>query len=116
MGLSKTGTHSLGTALTSMGYKNIHMDHSFTPHLAHDGNVNVTALLLYYYHHSTPQFDFSHRYDGVDSVESLPTAFYYTEMLEQYPTAKFVLTTRAKDDWYLYDMLSSSIFVFCLLC
>ena len=39
VGLSKTGTHSLGTALSAMGYKNIHMDHAFTPHLAHDGKV-----------------------------------------------------------------------------
>jgi hypothetical protein len=40
------------------------------------------------------------RYDTVDAVEDIPTAFYYESMLQQYPEAKFILTVRDEEDWF----------------
>jgi hypothetical protein len=93
VGLSKTGSTSLGAALTQLGYRNIHTDQAFAPFLSSPGVFNFTG-----------------RYDHVDSVEDLPTAFYFEEMLNQYPNAKFILTVRDADEWYAsfslhqYDM------------
>ena len=39
------------------------------------------------------------RYDDVDAVEDLPTAYYYEQMLQVYPSAKFILTVRDEKDW-----------------
>ena len=83
MGLSKTGSTSLGAALESLGLNNVHNDRSLVPVLFPEG-----------------RYDFHHRYDEVDAVEDLPTAAYYKEMLEAYPTAKFVLTVRDTESWY----------------
>jgi hypothetical protein len=41
------------------------------------------------------------RYDHLDAVEDIPTAFYYKEMLEQYPNSSFILTLRNPEDWYV---------------
>ena len=41
------------------------------------------------------------RYDDVDAVEDIPTAFYYEEMLRAYPNASFILTVREEEAWYL---------------
>jgi hypothetical protein len=62
-------------------FSNIHNDRSFAPFLHED-------------------FDFAGRYDHVDSVEDLPTAFYFEEMLQQYSDAKFILTVREPEEWY----------------
>ena len=39
VGLSKTGTTSLGVALESLGYRNIHNDRGCVPFLFEDGAV-----------------------------------------------------------------------------
>jgi len=83
VGLSKTGSTSLGKALEMLGYKNIHNDRAFVPFLYPEGQYNFTG-----------------RYDHVDAVEDLPTAMYYEQMLHEYPNARFVLTVRDAEAWY----------------
>jgi hypothetical protein len=84
LGLSKTGTTTLGAALTQLGYENVHFDPNLVPFLFEDRHA----------------YNFSHRYDSVDSVEDLPVALYYEEMLREYPNARFVLTIRDPAAWY----------------
>ena len=45
-------------------------------------------------------FIFAGRYDHVDSVEDIPTAFYYEQMMAAYPNASFILTIRDDESWY----------------
>ena len=40
------------------------------------------------------------RYDDVDFVTDLPTAFFYREFLEAYPRGKAILTVRDIDSWW----------------
>jgi hypothetical protein len=81
VGLSKTGTTSLGEALRLLNLNNLHNDRTFLPFLYEN-------------------YDFNGRYDHLDAVEDLPTAAYYEQMLKAYPDAKFILTTRETDKWY----------------
>jgi hypothetical protein len=82
MGLSKTGTSSLATALRQLGHRNIHMDRKLLAYLYPERKVT-----------------FEHMYDHVDSVEDLPSALYPEELLAAYPDALFVLTVREPDLW-----------------
>jgi hypothetical protein len=43
VGLSKTGTTSLGLAFEQLGLRNLHMDRSFIPFLSSTGNYNFTG-------------------------------------------------------------------------
>ena len=84
-GLSKTGTTSLASALTSLGYHNVHNDaHAFLPHM----------------YSNRQAYNYRRHYGGVDSVEDLPTSFWFGEMLSVYPSALFVHTIRDPDEWY----------------
>ena len=78
VGLSKTGTTSLGNALEMLGYRNIHNDRAFVPFLSSSPLSNTHA------------FNFS-RYDNVDAVEDIPTAFYYNEMMQVNLNSSFSL-------------------------
>ncbi len=68
IGLSKTGTTSLGAALVQLGYRNLHNDRSLVAFLYPDRAVNMSG-----------------RYDDLDAVEDLPVALYYKELLVAYP-------------------------------
>lgn len=82
LGLSQTGTASLGGAFEKLGFKNIHNDNRLVQFL-------------------NPVSNFSWRiYDNVNSVEDLPTALYYKEVAAAYPNSKFVLTIRSEQAWF----------------
>lgn len=84
VGLSKTGTVSLHTALRILGLKTLHYD-------THRLNRVLNGL------DSSPNFRV---YDDVDAVTDLPAAAFYDELLEAYPQAKAVLTIRDVDAWW----------------
>jgi hypothetical protein len=48
---------------------------------------------------STPRPDFR-RYDDVDAVVDLPSAWFFEELLDAYPEAKCILTVRDEDSWW----------------
>jgi sulfotransferase family protein len=82
-GLSRTGTLSLSLALKELGLRTLH----WCPERLSDVIAGRTAH---------PDF---RRYDDVDAVTDLPAALFYYELLEAYPEAKCILTTRAEDAW-----------------
>ena len=84
VGLGRTGTLSLHRAFQILRFKSIHYD-----------QVRLTDIL----DGSNPHPNFR-RYDDVDAVTDIPTAFFYREILEAYPECKAVLTVRDVESWW----------------
>lgn len=88
LGLSKTGTTSVGNALALLGYKRIGWKDIRSRHLVHTYlNGDLSALI-----EQTHYFD---------AFEDLPWPYIYREMAEMYPDAKFVLTLRKDEETWL---------------
>jgi hypothetical protein len=87
IGLSKTGTTSIGDALarlcfSRLGWEDIRSRFLFRSYLK--GDISPFVSLTHYY----------------DAFEDLPWALVYQDMARIYPDAKFILTLRGKDeDW-----------------
>ena len=106
-GLSKTGTTSLAAALTELGYDTIHTDAAYIPIMLSPRTVRhaVHAALSIATTHTRQAFDYRGLYDrvvvdAVTAAADLPTALFYTELLQAYPSAKLVLTVRDTESWY----------------
>jgi hypothetical protein len=84
VGLSKTGTTSLHRAMIILGFSSFHYDTERLNDVLDGSNAK-------------PDF---RRYDDVDAVTDLPTAYFYDELLIAYPTCKCVLTIRNEDAWW----------------
>jgi hypothetical protein len=84
VGLGRTGTMSLTVALRRLGFRTMHYD-----------RVRLNDIL----DGSNPNPDFR-RYDDLDAVTDIPSAYFYRELLEAYPEAKAILTVRDVDDWW----------------
>ncbi|MBA3570167.1 MAG: hypothetical protein H0W28_12725 [Pyrinomonadaceae bacterium] len=85
VGFSRTGTSSLHSALQMLGFTSIHHD-----------TIRLNDVL----DGSNARPDFR-RYDDVDAVLDLPTAYFYSEIIAAYPNCKCVLTIRDIEDWWL---------------
>lgn len=83
VGLSRTGTTTLATYFHSLGLKVLHFDYSLL-----GINYNFSAQ------------DFVGKYDDVDVVFDLPTAFYYKNLINNYPNSLFISTYRDADSWF----------------
>ena len=88
IGLSKTGTTSVGNALALLGYKRLGWKDIRSRHLVHTFIHGDLAALI----------DQTHYFDA---FEDLPWPFAYREMAEMYPDSKFVLTLRKDDQTWL---------------
>jgi Sulfotransferase domain len=84
VGLGRTGTLSLHRAFQILQFKSIHYD-----------QIRLTDILDG--SNSHPNF---RRYDDVDAVTDIPTAYFYREILEAYPECKAVLTVRDVGSWW----------------
>ncbi len=84
VGLSRTGTRTLYRALQILGLKCIHYD---TNRL----NDILTGT------NTSPDF---RRYDDIDAVTDIPSAYFYRELLEAYPECKAILTIRDINAWW----------------
>jgi hypothetical protein len=84
VGLGRTGTLSLHRAFQLLGLKSLHYDQVRLRDIVDGSN-------------SHPNF---RRYDDVDAVTDIPTAYFYRELLETYPECKAVLTVRDVDSWW----------------
>ena len=82
IGFHKTGTSSLGTALTTLGYRVAGAQR------VHDRNVGRDALAT--------AVDLVPRYDA---FQDNPWPLLYEEMDERYPGSRFILTVRPTDAW-----------------
>jgi hypothetical protein len=84
VGLSRTGTMSLTLALRQLGLRAMHYD-----------RVRLNDIL----DGSNPNPDFR-RYDDVDAVTDIPSAYFYRELLEAYPESRAILTVRDVEGWW----------------
>ena len=84
VGLSKTGTTSLHRALQLLNLKCIHHDQSRLNDILDGSNPN-------------PDF---RRYDDLDAVTDIPSAYFFHEILDAYPESKAILTIRDIDAWW----------------
>jgi hypothetical protein len=84
VGLSRTGTMSLTLALRRLGFTAMHYD-----------RVRLNDVL----DGSNPNPDFR-RYDDIDAVTDIPSAYFYRELLEAYPESKAILTVRDVEGWW----------------
>lgn len=83
IGLSRTGTLSLAAALDILGWKTIHFPHDRrTFEQLRRGDLDLDIL---------------HTYNAVCDTPIVP---YFTQLSWRHPTAKFILTTREKEDWH----------------
>ena len=91
IGLSKTGTTSIGDALALLRYKRLGWKDIRSKHLVHTwANGDYDALV-----DQTRFFD---------AFEDLPWPRMYQEMAEMYPDAKFVLSLRKNEQAWLESM------------
>src|SRR5205814_2252017 len=74
IGLSRTGTFSLGVALSYLGFK--------TAHFTHGGRLIDSRAIR-----------------ECDALLDTPIACRYPELLRKYPTARFIYTVRDKASW-----------------
>jgi Sulfotransferase domain len=84
VGLGRTGTLSLHRAFEILHFKSIHFDQIRLRDVLDGSNTR-------------PSF---RRYDDVDAVTDIPTAYFYREILEAYPDCKAVLTVRDVESWW----------------
>ncbi|KAK5104835.1 hypothetical protein LTR62_003148 [Meristemomyces frigidus] len=91
IGLSKTGTSSIGDALALVGYKRLGWKDIRSRHLVHTwANGDFAALV-----------DQTRYYDA---FEDLPWPYMYRHLAELYPDAKFILSLRRDEQTWLRSM------------
>lgn len=76
IGLSKTGTTSLTSALSMLGYSAAHWSNPYTSELLDDRD-----LLLF------------------DALSDTPITWQFRRLEEEFPDARFIFTSRPLDDW-----------------
>lgn len=82
IGLSRTGTKSLTSALYTLGIRAIHYpDDETTLRELMEGNCHFSVLK---------------KYDGITDITVVP---YYAQLDQQFPNSKFILTIRDKQSW-----------------
>jgi hypothetical protein len=82
IGLSRTGTKSLTSALLTLGFKAIHYpDDETTLRELTTGHYDLTVLKYF------------------DAITDITVAAFYPQLDRQFPNSKFILTIRDKDDW-----------------
>jgi hypothetical protein len=90
-GIGRTGTHSLKLAINRLGFGPCH----HMEEVLHNRPVQVdlwaTAV--------AGRPDWRAIYDGYQSAVDWPTAGFFRELAEVYPSAKFILTHRSPQSW-----------------
>ena len=81
IGLSRTGTTSLNSALRLLGYKTLHYP-------GDEGTLNTLLA-------GRADFPCLQSYDGITDI----TAYNYRELDRLYPNSKFILTVRDEASW-----------------
>ncbi len=89
-GLGRTGTNSLKLAIEHLGLGPCHHMEDVPDHL---DQVPLWSAAM----GGSPDWDAIYR--GYASAVDWPTAAFFRELVDVYPSAKFVLTLRRKDSW-----------------
>ena len=99
-GWGRTGTESLKIALEELGFDRCY--HGFD--LFNDGR----KLQFWKELGATGTTDFEALFNGYQACVDFPAAYYYRQLLKQYPEAKIILTVRDPSKWY--DSAANTIF------
>jgi hypothetical protein len=91
LGLGRTGTYSLKTALEHLGFGPCH-------HMERVAQNMPVQLRLWNELLKNPT-NFESAYEGMQSAVDWPTSAFYKELYQHYPNAKFILTHRSKESW-----------------
>ncbi|CAK8680134.1 uncharacterized protein LOC143463427 [Clavelina lepadiformis] len=91
-GYSKTGTKSMVVALNQLGY-NVY---DFFDHFWYHGDKWEKIFSS----SGGSIDDFKEMYQSVDAVTDCPPNIFWEEILQAFPDAKVILTTRDEDKWY----------------
>ena len=91
LGLGRTGTYSLKTALETLQLGPCHHMERVAQ------NMPVQLPLWNEALNQTPNF--AAIYEGLQSAVDWPTAAFYQELYAAYPKARFILTHRSKESW-----------------
>jgi hypothetical protein len=100
VGVGRTGTHSLKTAINKLGFGPCHHMEEVLQNMpsqvplwsaAENGNADWRAI-----------------YNDYKSAVDWPTACFFRELLKEYPSAKFILTQRSPENWA--DSFGSTIY------
>jgi len=91
LGLGRTGTYSLKTALEQLQLGPCH-------HMERVAQNIPVQLPLWNEVLNNPT-NFEAVYQGMQSAVDWPTAAFYKELYTKYPNAKFILTHRSKESW-----------------
>lgn len=91
-GWGRTGTESLKIALEQLGFDRCY--HGFD--LFNDGR----KLQYWKQLRVEGKTDFDALFKGYRAAVDFPSAYYYRELLQQYPEAKVILTVRDASKWY----------------
>lgn len=99
-GFGRTGTHSLKLALEELNYKAFHtmemLENSAVLEMWYDAIFSQSQAAL-----GSPDFDMITA-QGYTASTDLPVALYYETLVNKYPDAKFILTTRSTDEaWFV---------------
>jgi hypothetical protein len=92
VGMGRTGTLSIKMALETLGFGPCH----------HMANVisNPEQLALWRAAAAGDLPDWDKAYVGFRSAVDWPTAYYWRELSEHYPSTQIVLTVRSPESWY----------------
>jgi sulfotransferase family protein len=99
-GWGRTGTESLKMALEQLGFDRCY--HGFD--LMNDGR----KLQYWKQLHKERKTDYGALFNGYVAAVDTPAAYYYQELMREYPEAKVILTVRDAAKWY--DSAANTIF------
>lgn len=91
VGVGRTGTYSLKLAINQLGLGPCHHMEEVLHNMPDQVPLWSNAV--------AGEPDWTRIYDGYDSAVDWPTACFYRELLAEFPSAKFVLTTRDPARW-----------------
>ncbi|CAK8677511.1 uncharacterized protein LOC143447244 [Clavelina lepadiformis] len=105
-GFVKTGTKTMVVALSELGY-NVY---DFMDHFWYHGDKWAKILSS----SGGSIEDFKEMYQSVDAVTDAPPNLFWEEILQAFPDAKVILTSRDEDSWYKslctqFQVLNSNI-------
>jgi len=100
VGVGRTGTHSLKTAINELGLGPCHHMENVLQNMPEQVPLWSAAV------NGSP--DWQAIYSGYGSAVDWPTACFYRELLQEFPSAKFVLTHRSPESWA--DSFGSTIY------
>lgn len=90
-GVGRTGTYSLKLAINQLGFGPCH-------HME-EVLLNMPSQVPLWSNAVDGRPDWEAIYDGYPSAVDWPTAGFFRELIQAYPSAKFVLTHRSPESW-----------------